>query len=252
MASWFPCYVRRMVQVTKQELSLKISNLVGISKDKFGPGSKEHLKFFQELAKYLKINGEGSKPELAKRIVEHLGQVWDRSCSSRGDTLTIETFTRIYASLIWPQTIQQENFELDVQKFRKSIDLSKPPRGNVAPVREKNKSGQYKRLAVITAYALERAAGVCELCQKPAPFFKFDGTKFLEVHHVHPLTGGGPDTCDNTVGICPNCHSEIHYGRDAEKLNLKLKSYIKNRIDLRDLFRPTLRSPRNVRRRSQS
>ena len=223
-----------MSQVTKQELSHKISSLVDIPVDTFGPGSKEHLKFFQQLAKFLKIKQGGSKPQLAKRIVEHLGEVWDESFSSRGDTLTIETFIRICSGLMRPRTRSQANFERDVEKFRKSIDLSNPPLGNSTPVREKNNSGQFKRLPVVTAYALVRAGGICELCTKPAPFVKFDGSQFLEVHHVHPLATGGADTCDNTVGICPNCHREIHYGKNAVKLNSKLKLYIKNRLVVRN------------------
>jgi 5-methylcytosine-specific restriction endonuclease McrA len=32
--------------------------------------------------------------------------------------------------------------------------------------------------------------------------------KKLEIHHIIPQSMGGPDTEDNAVGLCPNCHQE--------------------------------------------
>ncbi|CAH7245263.1 e14 prophage; 5-methylcytosine-specific restriction enzyme McrA (fragment) [Vibrio chagasii] len=58
-----------------------------------------------------------------------------------------------------------------------------------------------------------RANGTCEICYKPAPFIrKTDNTPYLEVHHKLPLAQGGPDTVDNVLALCPNCHRQAHFG----------------------------------------
>lgn len=75
-------------------------------------------------------------------------------------------------------------------------------------------STQYKRNPDVIAEVLERANGICEKCDKPAPFLRRDLTPFLEVHHEVPLSEEGEDTVENAVAICPNCHREYHYAAD--------------------------------------
>lgn len=31
-----------------------------------------------------------------------------------------------------------------------------------------------------------------------------------DLHHVHPLSLGGPDTPENVVAVCPNAHRLVH------------------------------------------
>ena len=83
----------------------------------------------------------------------------------------------------------------------------------------------------IKLYALERADGNCQLCDKPAPFLKKNGSPYLEVHHINYLANKGSDTIDNVAALCPNCHRKIHsleLQRDIDKLKKlaleKLKS----------------------------
>lgn len=71
----------------------------------------------------------------------------------------------------------------------------------------------YSRSHDIVAIALLRAKGVCERCNRKAPFNrKSDNTPYLEVHHVESLSNGGADSLDNVLALCPNCHRELHYG----------------------------------------
>ena len=73
----------------------------------------------------------------------------------------------------------------------------------------------------IKLYALERADGNCQLCDKPAPFLKKNGSPYLEVHHINYLANNGRDTIDNVAALCPNCHRKIHsleLERDIDKL----------------------------------
>ena len=73
----------------------------------------------------------------------------------------------------------------------------------------------------IKLYALERADGNCQLCDKPAPFLKKNGSPYLEVHHINYLANKGSDTIDNVAALCPNCHRKMHsleLERDIDKL----------------------------------
>ena len=83
---------------------------------------------------------------------------------------------------------------------------------------------QYLRNERIREYAKLRANGLCELCEKPAPFNDKYGNPFLETHHINYLSKGGQDTIENVAAICPNCHRKIHnlnLQSDIEKLKIK-------------------------------
>ncbi|MFJ9534975.1 HNH endonuclease [Herbaspirillum sp. NPDC101396] len=74
-------------------------------------------------------------------------------------------------------------------------------------------STAYQRNPDVISEVLFRSKGVCEECNRGAPFNrKSDGTPFLEVHHRLPLAAGGDDTIENALALCPNCHREQHYG----------------------------------------
>jgi predicted HNH restriction endonuclease len=71
----------------------------------------------------------------------------------------------------------------------------------------------FKRNPDVVAEVLLRANGICEKCNKNAPFIrKKDNTPYLEVHHKIMLSDGGEDSVKNTIAICPNCHRELHFG----------------------------------------
>jgi len=71
-------------------------------------------------------------------------------------------------------------------------------------------SSIYERNPLIAEYARRRANGICELCEKDAPFRKKDNTPYLEIHHIEWLSKGGRDAIENTVALCPNCHKKMH------------------------------------------
>lgn len=76
----------------------------------------------------------------------------------------------------------------------------------------------YLRNPDVVATVLLRAGNICEGCGKTAPFMRLSNqTPYLEVHHRHRLADGGPDTVENAVALCPNCHREAHHGMEREK-----------------------------------
>ncbi|WP_366523530.1 HNH endonuclease signature motif containing protein [uncultured Sulfitobacter sp.] len=78
----------------------------------------------------------------------------------------------------------------------------------------------------VVAWVQLRADGKCEACEKPAPFKRDVGSGFLEVHHVKTLASGGPDTVDNAIACCPNCHRELHYGKNRGTMKRDLFSRV--------------------------
>ncbi|WP_236202082.1 HNH endonuclease [Pseudomonas pseudonitroreducens] len=84
----------------------------------------------------------------------------------------------------------------------------------------------YFRSAHVKNYVLLRAAGICESCEKPAPFIRKDGRAYLEPHHINRLSDGGLDHPLYVGAVCPACHREIHYGIDGAKKNEQLRAHV--------------------------
>lgn len=101
-----------------------------------------------------------------------------------------------------------------------------PPLGSLQPERQERLTAVYVRDQRVVDWVLVRSQGICECCLKAAPFEALAGHPFLEVHHVHPLAEGGPDTIDNAVALCPNCHREVHYGVRRSQLKEQLQGYL--------------------------
>lgn len=82
------------------------------------------------------------------------------------------------------------------------------------------------RSEAVKIYVLRRAKGICELCEKAAPFNTRKNKPYLEPHHLTRLADGGPDHPAHVAACCPNCHREIHFGKDGDALNEKLRHKI--------------------------
>lgn len=79
---------------------------------------------------------------------------------------------------------------------------------------------RFVRNPLVAAERLVIANGICEECHEKAPFNrKKDGSPYLEVHHIEPLSKGGFDLVENTKAVCPNCHCKIHDSLDLDLSN---------------------------------
>ena len=95
-----------------------------------------------------------------------------------------------------------------------------------------------ERNQYISEFTKERAKGICDLCEKEAPFKDKNGRPYLETHHVITLAENGPDAIYNTVAICPNCHRKIHVlqkKEDMEKLSKVIMNYLVNEQDEKNI-----------------
>ena len=110
---------------------------------------------------------------------------------------------------------------------------------NIEPIKkiETNKIDCYEfypRSRKIAMCALARANYKCEYCNEHYCFTrKTNGKPYTEVHHLIPLAYHNDflyslDNIANIVSLCSNCHNEIHYGKDADKIIKKLYDDRKN------------------------
>ena len=116
-------------------------------------------------------------------------------------------------------------FQSEVTQIRKSKNIPRPS-GSKNPTRTVSETTSYARDPRIVAWILEESKGICECCDKPAPFNKTDGDFYLEVHHLKRLADKGSDTITNAVALCPNCHREMHYGENRDEILNQLYSKI--------------------------
>ena len=96
------------------------------------------------------------------------------------------------------------------------------------PSHKKASTTFYERSPIISVLAKRRADGVCQLCDRTAPFAK-NGIPYLETHHIIWLSNGGEDTLENTVALCPNCHRKMHMldlKQDIDKLLRRASKHV--------------------------
>ncbi len=120
-----------------------------------------------------------------------------------------------------PSTEMESNIEWYTERIqeKKSED----------PVKKKETvSAYFERNREVVRLTRERANGICQLCHEPAPFNDKNGNPYLEVHHVEWLSRGGKDSTDNTVALCPNCHTKMHIV-DLQSDVIALKKQLKTR-----------------------
>ena len=120
-------------------------------------------------------------------------------------------------------TFDTQELEKRVQLLLRSTSFERP-KGNAQPRYRRAEQAPliYERSPAVKAWVLRQAAGVCECCGKPGPFLLPDGTCYLEVHHVKHLAQNGPDTIENTIAVCPNCHRHLHLGIDSGEMREQL------------------------------
>ena len=87
---------------------------------------------------------------------------------------------------------------------------------------------RYKRDKQRSINALHRASYLCEYNPTHKTFLrKSSNVNYTESHHLVPMAfqelfNVTLDTEANIVSLCSNCHNQIHYGQDADKIIEKL------------------------------
>lgn len=184
--------------------------------------------YYQELSERF-----GRTPKAYERRMQNIshvlalqGRAWVKGLmpAKHVGTNVIATLEKLLSEAEGQSFGHAATFQFQVDKTKSK--QGKPPKGNRTPPGVQTPVTQYVRDPEVISWVLEQANGICECCNQPAPFERADGSPFLEVHHVWRLADGGPDTIDNAVAICPNCHRRLHYGADRDVIAAKLKEAI--------------------------
>jgi hypothetical protein len=113
--------------------------------------------------------------------------------------------------------------EANIDELRKVAVMS----SRVSAPTRSAKAVYRARSVAIRLYVLRRADGYCEYCEYEAPFYRLDGTPYLEPHHTTRLADGGPDHPSHVIALCPNCHCRAHHAHDATEFNSELKALLR-------------------------
>jgi len=125
------------------------------------------------------------------------------------------------------EIIDSPDVESRLQQLAPDILRMKAQSAKRKPEKQKTQAVAYARSPFVSAYAKQRANGICQLCNTPAPFVSRKGEPYLETHHIIWLSNGGDDTIENTAALCPNCHRKMHkldLADDKKYLEQKAKS----------------------------
>jgi 5-methylcytosine-specific restriction endonuclease McrA len=78
----------------------------------------------------------------------------------------------------------------------------------------------YERPNPITRYVKRTRAATCQLCGELG-FFKRNGKRYCEVHHLFHLSNNPPPNCltpEYIVVLCATCHRRMHYADIGEPI----------------------------------
>lgn len=152
---------------------------------------------------------------LGYRMGERFGSVGEATIDRVFEALASRWHSQMDAASGEP-TSNRDELQRRVESLRTQVAAdSVPPPGNRKPPRERvGESEAFVRDPKVAAWVLAQAKGTCELCRLAAPFKTGKREPYLEVHHAVPLAESGPDTTDNCVALCPNCHRRCHYSED--------------------------------------
>ena len=207
--------------------------------------TKEELR--DTIIEYKNLQISASKNEKVKKsdIYNRLSEKYGRTPKSYGRRFSNISYVLTLAGREWLQGLKPlsnvgPNVIKEIEEILAEIE-SRPvgnialplpnikviPRGNPKPKKINIEISSFTRDQEVIAWVRLNANGNCELCQNPAPFQDALENPFLEVHHVKQLADGGSDTIHNAVALCPNCHREMHHGKNFSER----KDFLYKKID---------------------
>lgn len=164
--------------------------------------SERHLSYFCEKAN-VPVTADDDELVLQRKLI-----LWKNSQTKIRDYSLLEYVAYLYEKFGVPPTVDK-GLTKKKSRLRKLKDELKDfdrqhPKSKMTEVEV------VQRSSIVANIVKERAAGVCQLCNKPAPFYNKNGEAYLECHHVVWIARGGADEVYNAVALCPNCHRKMH------------------------------------------
>jgi predicted HNH restriction endonuclease len=159
-----------------------------------------------------------------------MGQEFISAWANQGDVIVIGNIgKKLYAAKMREASPQEIGEVLAKAGRSKSQNIiAKALKAKGKPKRIVRKQTDFVRDPHVVAAALIRAGGKCEGPGCTSKLFKReDGSTFLEVHHVVPLSEDGFDELANAAALCPMCHRELHFGKSRLSKRVSLANAVK-------------------------
>lgn len=168
--------------------------------------STHYLKQIKKLSIYNK------EPELVLTLKEE----YDETLESQIDEPLFTDIDQNKVISSYAYDITSERFKVQNNRIPTPVKIGKKYR--------------YKTNPRISKTALELANHVCLGNKEHTTFVSKLGKPYMEAHHLIPMSAQRDfsinlDRIENIVSICPICHSAIHLGDDATRLELVKKLY---------------------------
>lgn len=107
-----------------------------------------------------------------------------------------------------------------------------------SPTRVTVTTNRWQRNQILISHVIEAAHYMCENNAEHSTFLsQRTGKVYMEGHHLIPLKFQSKFDCEldvyaNIVCLCPTCHRMMHFGRNADRLNLAESFYEKRSVRL--------------------
>lgn len=164
--------------------------------------SERHLLYFCEKAN-VPFTMDDDELVLQRKLI-----LWKNSQTKIRDYSLLEYVAYLYKEFGVPPTVDKGLTEKKSRLRKLKDELRDFDRQH--PKSKMTEVEVVQRSSIVANIVKERAAGVCQLCNKPAPFYNKSGEAYLECHHIRWLARGGADEVYNAVALCPNCHRKMH------------------------------------------
>lgn len=134
--------------------------------------------------------------------------------------------------------VDNKVYEFDKEYIKKENEMDNELNEEINELKPISKitstSVHYPRDSKVAKKAIKKYGRVCAINSKHELFDKKDNIKYIEVHHIIPMSAQKYydevklDQVWNIVCLCPNCHREIHYGKNKR---IMLKKIYESRKD---------------------
>lgn len=210
---------------TEREIPIEVSNkyrdvkftsfLTSIGITKIVDGKYQLSDYIKEnyLSKIQKMSIYNKEPDLTLTLKEDIDV----------DNNEMNLDAPIITDVDQDKVILSFAYDVKSEKFKKQNNRTPIPytRGNTI---------RYKTNARISKTALDLANYTCMGNHDHITFTSKLGTQYMEAHHLIPMMAQKDfainlDRIENIVSICPVCHSAIHVGDEATRIELLKKLY---------------------------
>ena len=204
------------IEVSNKYKDVKFTNfLTSIGITKLVNGNYQFSSYIRDkyLSKIQKMSIYNKEPDFTLTLNENI----------EVDTNKVDISTILVTDIDQDIVITSFAYNVNSEKFKKQ--------NNRIPVSyNRGNTIRYKMNARISKTALDLANYICMGNHNHITFTSKLGKQYMEAHHLIPMMAQKDfvinlDRVENIVSICPICHSAIHFGDTATRLELLKKLF---------------------------